>query len=497
MRRAAQLSVSVRGLRSVLGGRCCAGAAVAAAKEEAGPAAVAAAAPPGKRPALRLAPRKSQGRGGDARVARHVPWIFRNEAANVEELRGLGHPALLVDVTNSEGIELGAAVCNLQKGGTGAVNIFARMLANNANLEIDTDFFAERIRAALQHRQRSFGADETHYRLLHAEGDLLPGVTCDRFGSTLCLQFTSAAMEQLFEQEVVQALREVVEPECIIIRSDKERDRQLELAPMRAPRVAFGSYSAPTHLPGEGAFNFSVDLTAEGLAMGRYFEERRLRTVLKSLLGSPPSASLNPSSIDGDGIADKTNGAGVCQTPLNVLSFFGESLGVFCAAISGDARVTYIDAGSLREDEENCSRKSIEALASSNGLGQHLSFADISGAPGPHALSVTHRGAYEVVLLEPPPFAPTYGTLEEGSQLYSTWAAAAATAASPGGLLVVVCRSRAMNDLRLLRSVNLGIWSAGRKAELIERWSGCAPDFPIHLGLPDTQALRVLVMRVR
>merc|ERR1719174_276546 len=153
-----------------------------------------------------MLPRTSAERGGDARLARLVPWIFRNEVANAKELQALGESALLVNVESSDGRELGSAVCNLKTGGKKNINILGRMLSNNAYLPIDQSFFVARIRRALQHRERFFGSDCTFHRLLNAEGDDIPGIVCDRYGNVLCLQFMAAGMESLFREIVLDAL---------------------------------------------------------------------------------------------------------------------------------------------------------------------------------------------------------------------------------------------------------------------------------------------------
>lgn len=69
---------------------------------------------------------------------------------------------------------------------------------------IDSAFFVQRLRRALDHRQRFFPAS-AHYRLLNGEGDRVPGVLCDRYGGALCLQFASAAMEDLMRPTLVEA----------------------------------------------------------------------------------------------------------------------------------------------------------------------------------------------------------------------------------------------------------------------------------------------------
>eukprot|EP00927_Polykrikos_kofoidii_P065164 TRINITY_DN60952_c0_g1_i1.p1 TRINITY_DN60952_c0_g1~~TRINITY_DN60952_c0_g1_i1.p1 ORF type:complete len:598 (-),score=80.82 TRINITY_DN60952_c0_g1_i1:78-1808(-) len=480
----------------------------------------------GERPTLRFVARRSAGRGGDARVCRLVPWIYRDEVENFDELRDVGHPALLVDVENSQGRELGAAVCNLQKG-RGSINILARMLTDNANAPIDSGFFAARMRSALQHREPLFGGggDVTStlsasssssssslpasslssragpsYRLLNGEGDQLPGVICDRFGDQLCLQFASAAMETLFETEILDALESILEPRVIVVRCDQRSDRRLDHAPLLPPRIARGNMpTGPIHLPPEQGNNFAfvADLLREGWTSGRYFQERHLRQVLLRMLNRSSDGS-GPNTLS----ASDVDSARSHPVEQRVLSLFGESLGVFCASAASDGggiQVEYvISCPQGKETDKNLEgerRRAVEVLASANGCSDRVNFLDV-GPPGPGALGEAGRAAYDMVILEPPALAPTYGRLEDGMKQYSAWMGAAAAATRPRGLLVLVCRSRTMTAVRLLRCANLGIWSAGRQARLVHRFSAGGADFPINMGLSDTLDFQVLCFRV-
>jgi len=422
----------------------------------------------GDRPTLRLLPRHSDNRGGDARASRGFPWIFRDEAANIEELRASGQPAVLANVETSEGRELGAAVCNLQKGGaTGSVNILARMVANNINLPIDRDFFAHKIRTSLQHRESIFGTKRC-YMLLNGEGDQLPGVICDVFGDVLVLQFTSAAMEILFEERVLDALEIVMAPRAIIVRHDANIDRQLELAPSRPPVVARGEYQSPTDLLEEDDLVYSADLLAPDCVSGRFFVERPQRVVLATAL-----ASLRARRRKGEG-------------PPRMLSLFGESSGVFCA-LKGCDTTCAVGLGEV-------SMARLQQLARRNRCWDGLECLCVEASQA--GLPSKRLGTFDIVTLEPPAFAPTYGKVEEGMQKYAAWTGLAASAVKPGGLLLVACRSRAMSIVKLMRSINLGIWSVRRKAALVQRCSCGPPDFPVHVSLLDTNEMQFLALRL-
>jgi len=414
------------------------------------------------RPTLRMVPRYSAERGGDSRVARLVPWIFRNEVANAAELQSCGEPAVLANVETSEGRELGIAACNLKKGGSTTVNVFARLLCDNVSLSMDSGFFAQRVSVALKHRTRIFG-EQSFYRLLNGEGDYVPGVICDRYGDVLCVQFTAAAMENLLLEEVLDALSIVTAPQAIVVRCDERFDRQLELAPMKQPEVVRGIYTGPTKFPEEHGLVFEADLLCPELMSGRYFSERLQRQLIAKEM-------VNLSS----------------KEERNVLSLFSESVGVLCA--KHGAQVTEL-VNDDRSHQTQCK------LAHANQCLERIQFVNFE-TPDMSWLRHGKEGTFDIVTLQPPALAPSYGRLEEGMQKYTSWIAFAAGAVRPGGLLLVACRSRTMTAVRFLRCVNLGMWSARRKARIVHR-SACAPnDFPVHAALPNTNSMQMLVLRV-
>merc|ERR1712232_387885 len=112
----------------------------------------------------------------------------------------------------------------------------------------------------------------------------------------------------------------------------------------------------------------------------------------------------------------------------------GESLGIFCASVLGEGAgdIVYAHGSCTGLDDgtevDQDSRRPLESLARRNQCAERLKFARL-GKPGPHSLGKEHEKAYDIVLLEPPALAPTYGRLEDGLRLYSAWVAAAAAVA--------------------------------------------------------------------
>src|SRR5476649_1800126 len=157
-----------------------------------------------KRPIITIKPRE----GRKARLG--SPWIFSNEIVMDAAAKALA-PGMLVHVKNDDG----------QDAGTGYFNskslIAVRLLARENNAAVDAAFFAGRLTRALALRDMLYA--KPFYRLAHAEGDGLPGLTIDRFGDVVVVQVTTAGMEALLVP-LKMALEALLAPTTIILRND-------------------------------------------------------------------------------------------------------------------------------------------------------------------------------------------------------------------------------------------------------------------------------------
>ena len=132
-----------------------------------------------KRPVIRLRPREGR------RVKSGAPWVFSNEIAMDAPVKALP-PGTAIELAAEDGSPIGAGYFNPRS------LIAVRLLAPPGTV-FDTPFFAGRLRRALAIRETFF--TEPYYRLVHAEGDRLPGVVVDRFGEAVVVQITTAGMD--------------------------------------------------------------------------------------------------------------------------------------------------------------------------------------------------------------------------------------------------------------------------------------------------------------
>ena len=148
--------------------------------------------------------------GRDRSLRNRHPWVFSGGIFRVD---GAPRPGDAVAVRTSDGRFLGTGLFNPDS------QIRVRMLRWDEG-PIDTDFWRERLRAALAWRERIIGNDSDACRLVNAEGDLLPGWIVDRYGDLLVTQFNSRGLWRR-RKELVELLAEMTGAPAILERSDE------------------------------------------------------------------------------------------------------------------------------------------------------------------------------------------------------------------------------------------------------------------------------------
>ncbi|HEY8253249.1 MAG TPA: class I SAM-dependent methyltransferase, partial [Rhizomicrobium sp.] len=155
-----------------------------------------------KRPIIALKPKEGR------RARAGAPWVFSNEIASGSKSVP---PGSVVDVKFDDGQDLGSGFFNPQS------LIAVRLLARAPGVLPNREFFERHLSRALRLREQFYS--RPFYRLVHAEGDGLPGLVIDRFGDVLVVQVSIAGMELALEP-LLAALKPLLEPAAIILRND-------------------------------------------------------------------------------------------------------------------------------------------------------------------------------------------------------------------------------------------------------------------------------------
>lgn len=395
---------------------------------------------PKGRPVVRLKPK------AEARAIRHgFPWVYADELVTDRRTQSLTPGALAV-LEDGERRPLGLVTVNTKS------KIIARMLDRDPEAVIDQAWFAARLRRALSMRERLF--DAPFYRLIHAEADGLPGVVIDRFGDAAVIQPNAAWAEAHLDALVaaVQAVTGVTH----VVKNGTGRARGLEgLAEETA--LLQGQIDAPIPVPMNGA-TYMADVMG-GQKTGLFFDQR-------------PNHAF---------AARLARGASV----LDVFSHVG---GFALAALAGGA------AQALAVDA------SAAALALAGQGAKASGFADRFATRQGDAFEVLEalgaEGArFDLVICDPPAFAPAKPALEAGLRAYERIARLAAPLVAPGGYLVLCSCSHAA-DLAAFRNASArGIGRGGRRGQIIH--TGFAgPDHPILPQLAESGYLKSLVFHL-
>ena len=387
-------------------------------------------------PVVRLKPREGR------RLRAGAPWAFSNEVVMSVETKALP-PGTLVNVVGDDGREFGTFCFNSKS------LIALRRLSPAPDAAINADFFAARFARALGIRNALY--DAPFYRLVHAEGDGLPGLTVDRFAGTLVMQVTTAGMEAL-EAEILAGLDAALSPETVILRNDTP-SRALEGLESYV-RAARGEMPSRLSLEENGARYFA-DL-ARGQKTGWYFDQRENRAFMATL-------------AKGRSVLDAYCYAG----GFSVL-----------AAKAGAREVVALDssAPALALAEE---------AAAANKVSARTRFVKADVFEELERLAAA-KERFEVVIADPPPFVKAKKDLEAGAKAYRKLARLAANVTAPGGFLLLASCSHNIPADRFAQECALGIGRAGREGALL-RQAGAAPDHPVHPMLLETGYLKALV----
>jgi 23S rRNA (cytosine1962-C5)-methyltransferase len=383
----------------------------------------------------------------EARAIRHgFPWVYANELVTDRRTRGLpaGTLALLEDANR---VPMGVVAVNP------ASKIICRVLDQNPEAVIDQAWFAAKISRALAHRARLY--PDPFYRLIHAEADGLPGVIIDRFGDIAVIQ-PNAAWADVLIGPLVAALRDVTGVATVIM-NGTGRTRALEGLEDRMDVLAGTAPVDPVPVPMNGAV-YMADIMG-GQKTGLFFDQRPNHAFAASL-----------------------------SRDARVLDVFAHVGGFGLAALAqGAASVLAVDgsAPALELAEQGAA-----------AMGVTDRFATRKGDAFDVLTALAEEGAqFDVVICDPPAFAPGKAALEAGLRAYERVARLAAAVVAPDGYLVVCSCSHAVDLTRFRNASARGIGRAGRRGQIIH--TGFAgPDHPLMPHLAESGYLKAVFFRL-
>jgi 23S rRNA (cytosine1962-C5)-methyltransferase len=376
-------------------------------------------------------------------LKRRHPWVFSGAVAKVQ---GSPAPGETIGVWSATGEFLAVAAYSPDS------QIVARVW-DWEDRAIDAAFFTERVGQAVGQRQALMGEGGA-MRLVHGESDGLPGVVADRYGDTAVLQLNSAGAER-WREAIADALLAEGGVARVWERSDADV-RQLEGLPPVAGPLRGKREPARIAIDEEGV-RFGIDLE-RGHKTGFYLDQRGNRQQLRALAGG-----------------------------RDVLDCFCYSGGFALNALAGGANsVLAVDS-------------SAEALELARGN------AELNKLPQPEWMEGDvfqllrkfrdSRKSFDVVVLDPPKFAPTAALVEKAARAYKDINLLALKLLRPGGLLMTFSCSGGVSAELFQKIVAGAALDADVDAQVVARL-GASADHPVALSFPEGDYLKGLICRV-
>ena len=383
--------------------------------------------------------------GKEESLKRFHPWVFSGAIARVE---GEPEEGEIVDVYTSKKEFI--ACGHFQIG-----SIAVRVLTFRQE-EIGHDFWKHRLEVALDLRRSLNLVDNPEnntYRLVHGEGDNLPGLIIDVYGQTAVMQAHSAGMH-VYRMEIAEALSEVMGDivKHIYYKSETTLPYKADLG----PENGFIKGGSPENVALENGLKFHVDWL-KGQKTGFFVDQRENRHLLERY-----------------------------SKGRNVLNMFCYTGGFSFYAMRGGANLVHsVDSSAKAIDLTN---QNVEL--NFPGDQRHQAFAE-------DAFKYLDRmgDQYDLIILDPPAFAKHRDALRNALRGYSKLNAKAFEKIKPGGILFTFSCSQVVDKKDFRNAVFTAAAQSGRSVRILHQLTQPG-DHPVNIYHPEGEYLKGLVLYV-
>ena len=373
-----------------------------------------------------------------ARVLAGHPWVFANE---VEALAPEAQDGGVIELRDRTGRFLGSGIYNSKS------QIVWRRLSRD-RVTLDEAF----VRAALERAlaRRGGVAPAANRRLVWSESDDLPGVVADQFGDTVVVQIQTLAMDRR-AAVIVETLAALTGAAEVILRNDASI-RRLEGLPLAVSTRSGRAWEPRWHAI--DGFDYWLDLQ-NGQKTGFYLDQREQHAA----------------------VAKHARGRRVLDAFCNQGSF------ALHAARAGATQVRGLDSAfdAINQAKRNAERNGVAAEF------EAVNVFDYFGA--------RHDEAWDLIVLDPPPFAKSKSAIEGALRGYKELNLRAMKALASGGLLATYTCSHHMQDAELRGVLAEAASDAKRKVQVVEFCHQPA-DHPVLVTMPESEYLRGYILRV-
>lgn len=379
-------------------------------------------------------------------LARH-PWIF---ASAVERVEGAPGPGETITVFDSKKMAIAITAYSPVS------QIRARVWTLDGQAKIDREFFTKKIEASIARRKTIFEAKSTTaIRLIYGEADGIPGLVVDQYNNTLVMQALSAGIE-FWKKDIVELLDDILHPNCIYERSDVDIRNLEGLSPTEG--VLCGLPVKDDFWIDENGIKYKVDIMA-GQKTGFYIDQRNNRQKVFEL----------------------ANG-------LDVLNCFCYTGGFTLNALAGGAKtVVSVDSSALALEQLrqnialNCFDLNKNEVIEGDVFKLLRLFRD-------------QARSFDLIVLDPPKFAPTISQAEKAARAYKDINLLAIKLLRPGGVLITFSCSGGISRDLFQKVVAGAALDAGSDLRIIDQLSQSS-DHPVLLSFPESFYLKGLICR--
>ena len=385
-------------------------------------------------------------KGKEESLKRFHPWIFSGAVHHIE---GEPKEGDIVEVLNSEGRFV--ALGHWQVG-----SIAVRVLTFNRQ-KIDLEFWKKRLATALDVR-KSIGVAGTAYnnmyRLVHGEGDNLPGLIIDIYGENAVMQAHSVGMH-VSRMQIAEALKAVMGDSLKAIYYKSETTLPFKASLGQENGFILGESNDNVAI--ENGLKFHIDWL-KGQKTGFFVDQRENRALLEKY-----------------------------SQGRKVLNMFCYTGGFSVYAMRGGAESVHsVDSSAKAVDLVNANME-----LNFPGDSRHKAFAEDAF----RFLDEMKEGSYDLIILDPPAFAKHKDALKNALRGYTKLNVKAFEKLPAGGILFTFSCSQAVNKDQFRMAVFTAAAMAKRKVRILHQLHQPA-DHPINIYHPEGEYLKGLVLYV-
>lgn len=386
-------------------------------------------------------------KGKDKAAWQLHPWVFSGAIS-----AALGKPQNgdIVSVYNIEDEFIAYGIYN------GNSRVAVRLLEWDPSQEITEEWWRNRVSKAVNNRLSLLHDGNNTVRLIFAEADFLPGLIADKYADFISVQIHSAGIEKV-KDIIVDQLVQLLQPKGIYERSDL-KSREYEGLP-DTNGLLYGAVPPEFVDVIENGIHYQVNIV-EGQKSGFYCDQRENRAITARY------------------VKDK-----------KVLDCFSYSGGFTLNALREGAKsITSVDSSGL----------AIETLKNNiklNGFDSNKLTTVLSDV-NKYLRELGEQGEkFDVIVLDPPKYAPTRSALEKASRAYKDLNRRGLMLLNSGGLLATFSCSGAMDIDTFKQVIAWAALDAGKEIQFIYQY--CQPeDHPVRASFPESEYLKGLLVRV-